>query len=40
MVELVSYPGMSHLMDWPELGSPQQRVDRLRRTLNWFEHFV
>lgn len=39
-VELVSYPEMSHMMDWPELGTPKQRIDRLRRTVNWFEHFV
>lgn len=39
-VELVRYPEMSHMMDWPELGTPKQRIDRLRRTVNWFEHFV
>jgi dipeptidyl aminopeptidase/acylaminoacyl peptidase len=39
-VELVSYPLVSHLMDWPQVGTPQQRVDRLRRTIEWFEHFV
>ncbi|GHO96124.1 putative peptidase YuxL [Reticulibacter mediterranei] len=39
-VELVSYPSASHLMDWPQVGQPQQRVDRLRRSLEWFEHFV
>jgi hypothetical protein len=22
MVELVGYPDMSHMMDWPELGTP------------------
>jgi dipeptidyl aminopeptidase/acylaminoacyl peptidase len=40
MVELVRYPEMSHMMDWPELGVPEQRIDRLRRTIDWFEHFV
>jgi dipeptidyl aminopeptidase/acylaminoacyl peptidase len=40
MVELVRYPEMSHMMDWPELGTPEQRIDRLRRTIDWFEHFV
>jgi dipeptidyl aminopeptidase/acylaminoacyl peptidase len=39
-VELVRYHHVSHLMDWPEVGTPQQRVDRLRRTVQWFEHFV
>jgi dipeptidyl aminopeptidase/acylaminoacyl peptidase len=39
-VELVRYPAASHLMDWPGVGKPQQRVDRLRRTVAWFEHFV
>jgi dipeptidyl aminopeptidase/acylaminoacyl peptidase len=39
-VELVRYPQMSHMMDFPELGTPNQRVDRLRRTVSWFEHFV
>jgi dipeptidyl aminopeptidase/acylaminoacyl peptidase len=39
-VELVRYRQVGHLMDWPEVGTPQQRVDRLRRTVQWFEHFV
>ena len=39
-VELVRYPGVSHLIDWPEYGTPHQRVDRLRRTLEWFGRFV
>jgi dipeptidyl aminopeptidase/acylaminoacyl peptidase len=39
-VELVRYRHVGHLMDWPEVGTPQQRVDRLRRTVQWFEHFV
>jgi dipeptidyl aminopeptidase/acylaminoacyl peptidase len=39
-VELVSYPGASHLFDWPEVGTPQQRVDRMRRTAAWFERFI
>src|SRR5579875_278382 len=39
-VELVRYPEMSHLMDFPEVGTPKQRIDRLRRTIGWFEHFV
>ncbi len=39
-VELVKYRHVSHLMDWPEVGTPRQRVDRLRRTVQWFEHFV
>ncbi len=40
MVELVRYPGVSHLIDWPEFGTPGQRTDRLRRTAAWFERFV
>jgi dipeptidyl aminopeptidase/acylaminoacyl peptidase len=39
-VELVRYPGVSHLMDWPGAGTPLQRSDRLRRTVEWFERFV
>jgi dipeptidyl aminopeptidase/acylaminoacyl peptidase len=40
MVELVGYPDMSHMMDWPELGTPKQRLDRLGRTVDWFEQFL
>ncbi len=40
IVELVRYPGVSHLIDWPEFGTPGQRADRLRRTAAWFERFV
>ncbi len=39
-VELVRYPNMSHLMDLPSSGTPLQRMDRLRRTIQWFKHFV
>ncbi|BCL84443.1 putative peptidase YuxL [Ktedonobacteria bacterium brp13] len=39
-VELVNYLGASHLMDWPGINEPQQRVDRLRRTVQWFERFL
>ncbi len=39
-VELVRYPDMSHLMDFPNIGTPKQRIDRLRRTVEWFERFV
>ncbi|MBV9713332.1 MAG: prolyl oligopeptidase family serine peptidase, partial [Ktedonobacteraceae bacterium] len=39
-VELIRYPNVSHLMDWPDIGTPQQRVDRLRRTIQWFERFL
>jgi dipeptidyl aminopeptidase/acylaminoacyl peptidase len=39
-VELVAYHGVSHLLDWPTVGAPQQRLDRLRRTLAWFERFL
>jgi len=39
-VELVRYPGVSHLIDLPDYGSPEQRIDRLRRTVEWFERFV
>jgi dipeptidyl aminopeptidase/acylaminoacyl peptidase len=39
-VELVRYPSASHLMDWPQVGQPRQRVDRMRRSIEWFEHFV
>nr|BBH88253.1 putative peptidase YuxL [Thermosporothrix sp. COM3] len=40
VVQLVRYPEGGHLMDWPANGSPQLRLDRLRRTVEWFEHFV
>jgi len=40
IVELVRYPGVNHLIDLPDYGSPEQRVDRLRRTVEWFERFV
>lgn len=40
LVELVRYPGVSHLLDFPDVGTPKQRVDRLRRTVEWFERFV
>jgi dipeptidyl aminopeptidase/acylaminoacyl peptidase len=39
-VELVRYPGVSHLIDLPEYGTPLQRVDRLRRTVEWLGRFV
>ena len=39
-VELVRYPGVSHLIDSPDYGTPEQRVDRLRRTVEWFERYV
>jgi dipeptidyl aminopeptidase/acylaminoacyl peptidase len=39
-VELVRYPGVSHLIDWPDYGTPEQRTDRLHRTVEWFERFV
>jgi dipeptidyl aminopeptidase/acylaminoacyl peptidase len=39
-VELVRYPGVSHLIDWPDCGAPEQRADRLRRTIEWFERYV
>lgn len=39
-VELVRYPGVGHLIDWPDCGSPEQRIDRLRRTIEWFERYV
>jgi len=39
-VELVRYHDTSHLMDWPQVGTPQQRVDRIRRTIGWFEKFL
>lgn len=39
-VELVTYPGASHLMDWPDVGTPYQRIDRLHRTIQWFERFL
>ncbi|GHO73041.1 putative peptidase YuxL [Ktedonobacter sp. SOSP1-85] len=40
MVQLVRYPNTGHLMDWPAVGTPRLRLDRLRRTIAWFEHFL
>ncbi|GCF11481.1 S9 family peptidase [Dictyobacter arantiisoli] len=40
IVELVGYHGTSHLMDWPAVGTPLQRIDRLRRTIQWYEHYL
>ncbi len=40
IVELVRYPHTSHLMDRPGIGTPIQRLDRLQRTVAWFEHFL
>ncbi|GCE21193.1 S9 family peptidase [Dictyobacter kobayashii] len=39
-VELIGYHETSHLMDWPAVGAPQQRLDRLRRTIQWFERLI
>ena len=39
-VELVRYPGASHLIDLPDCGTPKQRTDRLYRTVEWFERYV
>jgi dipeptidyl aminopeptidase/acylaminoacyl peptidase len=39
-VELVGYHNTSHLMDWPGVGTPQQRLDRQRRTIGWYERFL
>lgn len=40
VVELVRYHNASHMMDWPTVGTPKQRVDRLRRTIEWFDRFI
>ncbi len=40
IVELVRYPATSHTMDWPTVGTPAQRCDRLRRTVEWFQRFL
>jgi len=39
-VEFVRYPGASHLIDWPDIGMPAQRTDRLHRAIEWFGRFV
>jgi dipeptidyl aminopeptidase/acylaminoacyl peptidase len=39
-VELVRYHNASHMMDWPNVGTPKQRVDRLQRTIEWFDRFI
>jgi len=39
-VELVRYHNVSHMMDGPNVGTPKQRIDRLRRTIEWLERFV
>jgi len=39
-VELVRYHNVGHMMDWPSVGTPKQRTDRLRRTIEWFDRFA
>lgn len=39
-VELVLYPGVSHLLDFPGYGTPKQRVDRLQRSVDWLKKYV
>ncbi len=39
-VELVRYHNANHMMDWPNVGTPKQRVDRLHRTIEWFDRFI
>jgi dipeptidyl aminopeptidase/acylaminoacyl peptidase len=39
-VELALYPGASHLLDFPGIGTPSQRVDRLQRSVAWFQKYV
>ncbi|HET8911723.1 MAG TPA: S9 family peptidase [Ktedonobacteraceae bacterium] len=39
-VELVLFPGVGHLIDWPGVGSPRQREERLQRTVSWFEKYL
>ncbi len=40
VVEFVAYHNASHLMDWPGVGTPQQRIDRQRRTIQWYERYL
>ena len=39
-VELALYPGVSHLLDLPGYGTPRQRVDRLRRSVDWIKKYL
>jgi dipeptidyl aminopeptidase/acylaminoacyl peptidase len=39
-VELAMYPGGSHLFDFPGFGTPQQRIDRLKRTAEWLARYL
>ena len=39
-VELAIYPGVSHLLDFPDYGTPKQRMDRERRSFEWFKKYV
>ncbi|GCE28683.1 putative peptidase YuxL [Dictyobacter alpinus] len=39
-VELVAYHNTSHLLDWPGIGTPSQRIDRLHRTIQWYDRFL
>lgn len=39
-VELALYPGTSHLLDFPGCGTPEQRMDRERRSFEWIKKYV
>lgn len=39
-VELVLYPGVSHLLDFPGYSPPKQRMDRERRSFAWIKKYV
>ncbi len=39
-VELALYPGAGHLLDFPGVGTPGQRVDRLQRSIAWLQTYV
>ncbi len=39
-VELALYPDSGHLLDFPGVGTPRQRVDRLHRSANWFVRYL
>lgn len=38
--QLVVFPGVGHLIDWPSVGTPRQRQERLQRTVAWFEKYL
>ncbi len=39
-VEMALYPGVDHLLDYPGHGTPEQRIDRERREIEWLQKYL